>query len=96
MIFYLTAEATRLERALTQPDDQDDDLSLEPDNTDENIPDGIRTKPVEKASIPQTATEASRAPKKNSKQAAKQKSSGKTTAKGMYSQYLVSSLHQLA
>ncbi|KAF8804839.1 hypothetical protein BYT27DRAFT_7258870 [Phlegmacium glaucopus] len=92
------SEATCLEHALTQPlesDDLDGDLSLEPNNvdSDENSPDG-RSKPVEKADIPQpsTATETTRAPKKKQpeKQSVKQKSGSKTTVEGMYSQYFVS------
>jgi hypothetical protein len=77
----LAAEATCLERALTllESDDINDDLSLETDNVDENSPDGIRPKPVEKAGIPQRST-ATEAPKK---QPVKKKSAGKTTIKGM-------------
>lgn len=86
MIFYLTAEATRLERALTRSDNLDDDLSLESDNTDE---------PAEKADIPQpptASTKATRAPKE--KEAAKRKLSSKTTVEGsMYSQYFISLLN---
>lgn len=93
-IFYLTAEATRLERALTQPfesDDQGDDL--DPDNMDENSPDG-RTKPVEKDDIPQppTAPKATTATKKkqSAQKSARQKSSSKTIVEGMYFQFYVS------
>ena len=81
LIAYLAAEATRLERALTQPLETDDldDLSLEPDNI---VP--------EERSIPQPS--ATSAPKK--KQSAKRKSPSKTT-EGMsrYSQYFVSWLN---
>ena len=84
MIAYFVAEATRLERTLTQPldtdsDDLDDvsDLFLEPDNIG----------PDERSLS--TATEA--APKKqSSKQPEKRKSPSKTTTEGTYSQYFVS------
>lgn len=82
MIAHLAAEATRLDRALT-PFESDDEQSPETDNVDENGPDGIRPKPVEKVGIPQPSTsiEATRAPKK--KQSVKQKSAGKTAIRGM-------------
>ena len=66
----MAAEATRLERTLTQleSDDLEGDLSLETDNVDEDNPDGVRPKPVEKVGIP-LATEATRVPKNKRKTA---------------------------
>ena len=72
-ITFLTAEATRLERALTKPLETDDDLSLEP---------ALEPTPNEPGDIAPVAP----APKK--KQPAKRKSSSKTT-EGMYSHYFV-------
>jgi hypothetical protein len=71
---YLAAEATRLERVLTNP--------LETNNQDDLSSDNI-TPATE-------ATEELRAPKKKpAKQTAKRKSPSKTTAEGMSSQYSV-------
>ena len=85
MIAYLAAEATRLERTLTNPLETDDqnlnDLSLEHDkitpatNTSSNTP------------ATEVATEGTRAPKKKpAKKPAKRKSPSETTAEGMFSQ----------
>ena len=78
LIIFLTAEATRLERALTKPLETDDDLSLEPEL------ELLEPTPNEPGDIAPGAP----APKK--KQPAKRKSYSKTTTEGMYSHYFVS------
>lgn len=79
----VTAEATRLERALTQPletDNLDEDLSLEPALEPNNIGRASGgTKPTPKIR-----------PTPKEKQPAKRKSPSKTTTEGMRSQNFVS------